>query len=159
MISNAHRTDYSSSAAYLHTTLSSSVMHPRLTFTPNLSTRTQPRNFEISKPHARYRSQLTCGNVGKGSRLAAHTQSKAYLAKHDRFQVLPGFSDIMWPGMNVGMTGSITGTGTCSLFGKCHQRGGQLIVALMYGLRRCRQLDPQDHGQALRDRSRSHPDW
>jgi hypothetical protein len=60
-------------------------------------------------------SQLTCGNVGKGSRLAAHTQSKAYLAKHDRFQVLPGFSDIMWPGMNVGMTGSITGTGTCLL--------------------------------------------
>lgn len=55
--------------------------------------------------------QLTCGNVGKGTRLAAHTQSKEYLSRHEAFQVLPGFSDIMYPGMAVGMTGSITGTG------------------------------------------------
>jgi hypothetical protein len=92
-----------------------SALHRRLTYLPDLSTPIQPRNLETPKFCARYRSQLTCGNVGKGSRLAAHTQSKAYLAKHGRFQVLPGFSDIMWPGMNVGMTGSITGTGTCSL--------------------------------------------
>ncbi|KAJ9125496.1 hypothetical protein QFC22_000457 [Naganishia vaughanmartiniae] len=56
-------------------------------------------------------AKLTCGNVGKGSRLAAHTQSKAYLSRHAAFQVLPGFSDIMYPGMVVGMTGCITGTG------------------------------------------------
>jgi hypothetical protein len=92
-----------------------SALHRRLTYLPDLSTPIQPRNLETPKFCARYRSQLTCGNVGKGSRLAAHTQSKAYLAKHGRFQVLPGFSDIMWPGMNVGMTGSITGTGTCPL--------------------------------------------
>lgn len=71
--------------------------------------------LDPTRRFSRLTLQLTCGNVGKGSRLAAHTQSKAYLAKHDRFQVLPGFSDIMWPGMNVGMTGSITGTGTCPL--------------------------------------------
>lgn len=55
--------------------------------------------------------QLTCAGIGKGHRLAAYTQSEAYLARHGPFQVLPGFSDYLIPALVSRQTGCITGTG------------------------------------------------
>jgi hypothetical protein len=57
--------------------------------------------------------QLTCASVGKGQRLALHTQSEAYKARHPRpFFVMPGFSDILLPALVSHASGCITGTGT-----------------------------------------------
>ncbi len=52
-------------------------------------------------------AQLTCAMIGKGHRLAAHTQSEEYLSKHGarlksatvtgQFQVLPGFLRVAPP--------------------------------------------------------------
>ena len=55
--------------------------------------------------------KLTCANIGKGTRIAAHTQSKEYLSRHGPFQVLPGFSDYLLPALVSKQTGCITGTG------------------------------------------------
>ncbi len=55
--------------------------------------------------------QLTCAGIGKGHRIAAHTQTKAYLSRHGAFQVLPGFSDYLLPALTARHTGCITGTG------------------------------------------------
>lgn len=54
-------------------------------------------------------AKLTCAGIGKGTRLAAHTQSKEYLARHGPFHVFPGFSDYMLPALVTGQTGVITG--------------------------------------------------
>jgi dihydrodipicolinate synthase/N-acetylneuraminate lyase len=62
-------------------------------------------------PHYPLPSQLTCAAIGKGHRIAAHTQSKAYLSRHSPFQVLPGFSDYLLPALTARHTGCITGTG------------------------------------------------
>ncbi|KAK9895133.1 aldolase [Cystobasidium minutum MCA 4210] len=56
-------------------------------------------------------AKLTCAGIGKGTRLAAHTQSKEYLSRHAPFHVFPGFSDYMLPAAVSGHTGVITGTG------------------------------------------------
>ncbi|KAJ7824670.1 dihydrodipicolinate synthase [Mycena olivaceomarginata] len=57
-------------------------------------------------------AKLTCASVGKGQRLALHTQSEAYKARHPRpFFVLPGFSDILLPALVSHASGCITGTG------------------------------------------------
>lgn len=68
--------------------------------------------------------------IGKGQRLAAHTQSKDYLAKHGQylqsvsasgaFQVLPGFSESLVPALLARHTGCITGTG--NVFPKTMQK-------------------------------------
>jgi dihydrodipicolinate synthase/N-acetylneuraminate lyase len=55
--------------------------------------------------------QLTCAGIGKGHRIAAHTQSKTYLSHHGPFQILPGFSDYLLPALTARHTGCITGTG------------------------------------------------
>lgn len=56
-------------------------------------------------------TKLTCAGIGKGTRIAAHVQSKEYLARHGPFQVLPGFTDYLLPALVTGHTGCITGTG------------------------------------------------
>ncbi|GFZ48816.1 hypothetical protein JCM24511_06565 [Saitozyma sp. JCM 24511] len=66
-------------------------------------------------------AKLTCAMIGKGHRLAAHTQSAEYLARHGarlqaatvtgQFQVLPGFSESLVPALLSRHTGCITGTG------------------------------------------------
>ncbi|KAM0756083.1 dihydrodipicolinate synthase [Meredithblackwellia eburnea MCA 4105] len=56
-------------------------------------------------------AKLTCAGIGKGHRLAAYTQTEAYLARHGPFQVLPGFSDYLLPALVSRQTGCITGTG------------------------------------------------
>lgn len=50
-------------------------------------------------------AKLTCAGIGKGTRLAAHTQSKEYLSRHGAFHVLPGFSDYLLPALVTGQTG------------------------------------------------------
>lgn len=65
--------------------------------------------------------QLTCAKIGKGHRLAVHTQSKAFVSKHGsrlqestvtgEFQVLPGFSESLLPALVSRHQGCITGTG------------------------------------------------
>lgn len=52
-------------------------------------------------------AKLTCAGIGKGTRLAAHTQSKGYLARHGPFHVFPGFSDYMLPALITGQTGKL----------------------------------------------------
>jgi dihydrodipicolinate synthase/N-acetylneuraminate lyase len=60
-------------------------------------------------------SQLTCAGIGKGHRIAAHTQSKAYKARHSLpFVVLPGYSDYLLSAIISRQSGCITGTGTSS---------------------------------------------
>jgi dihydrodipicolinate synthase/N-acetylneuraminate lyase len=64
---------------------------------------------------------LTCAKIGKGHRLAVHTQSKAFVSKHGsrlqestvtgEFQVLPGFSESLLPALVSRHQGCITGTG------------------------------------------------
>jgi dihydrodipicolinate synthase/N-acetylneuraminate lyase len=65
-------------------------------------------------------AKLTCAMIGKGQRLAAYTQSDAYVAAHaqlkevtatGQFQVLPGFSESLLPSLVARHTGCITGTG------------------------------------------------
>lgn len=67
--------------------------------------------IELSELPNCFGAKLTCAGIGKGHRLAAHTQSEAYLARHAPFQVLPGFSDYLLPALVSRHTGSITGTG------------------------------------------------
>lgn len=55
--------------------------------------------------------QLTCAGIGKGTRLAAHTKTKEYLARHGPFFTLPGFADYLLPALVSGHDGCITGTG------------------------------------------------
>ncbi|WWC72113.1 uncharacterized protein I206_106073 [Kwoniella pini CBS 10737] len=65
--------------------------------------------------------KLTCGNIGKGHRIAQYTQSEAFTSKRasalksqtatGQFQVLPGFSESTLPALLSRHTGCITGTG------------------------------------------------
>lgn len=64
---------------------------------------------------------MTCAKIGKGHRLAVHTQSQGYISKHQsrlqqatvtgEFQVLPGFSESLLPALVSRHQGCITGTG------------------------------------------------
>merc|ERR1711939_687329 len=67
--------------------------------------------IELSEHPNCFGCKLTCAGIGKGGRIAAHTQSKEYLSRHAPFQVLPGFSDYLLPALTTGQTGCITGTG------------------------------------------------
>lgn len=57
--------------------------------------------------------------IGKGHRLAVHTQSPEFLSRHNlqsvtetgQFQVLPGFSESLLPALVSRHAGCITGTG------------------------------------------------
>ena len=57
--------------------------------------------------------------IGKGHRLAVHTQSPEFLSRHNlqsvtetgQFQVLPGFSESLLPSLVSRHAGCITGTG------------------------------------------------
>lgn len=61
--------------------------------------------IELSEHPNCFGAKLTCAGIGKGGRLAAHTQSKEYLSRHGPFQVLPGFSDYLLPALVTGQTG------------------------------------------------------
>lgn len=63
--------------------------------------------IELSEHPNCFGAKLTCAGIGKGTRLAAHTQSKEYLARHSPFHVFPGFSDYMLPALITGQTGEI----------------------------------------------------
>lgn len=67
--------------------------------------------IELSEHPNCFGAKLTCAGIGKGLRLAAHTQTKEYRARHGPFQVLPGFSEYLLPALVSGQTGCITGTG------------------------------------------------
>lgn len=74
--------------------------------------------------------KLTCGNIGKGNRIALHTQSPEYLKRKGeylnsvieggQFQLLPGFSDTFLSALLSHHTGCITSTG--GLFPKTVRR-------------------------------------
>ncbi|KAK9234099.1 hypothetical protein V1525DRAFT_383976 [Lipomyces kononenkoae] len=58
--------------------------------------------------------KLTCAGIGKGHRVAIHTSSSAYKARHpskQQFLVLPGFSDYLFSAVLARQHGCITGTG------------------------------------------------
>ncbi|KAK7000702.1 putative dihydrodipicolinate synthase [Favolaschia claudopus] len=56
--------------------------------------------------------KLTCASIGKGQRIAIHTQSAAYKERHPRpFFIMPGYSDILLPALIARASGCITGTG------------------------------------------------
>ncbi|KAM0788389.1 hypothetical protein ACM66B_001527 [Microbotryomycetes sp. NB124-2] len=56
--------------------------------------------------------KLTCGNIGKGQRIARHTSTPEYLARHgSQFFVLPGLVDYLLPSVIARQHGCITGTG------------------------------------------------
>ncbi|KAF7315773.1 Dihydrodipicolinate synthase [Mycena indigotica] len=68
--------------------------------------------IELSEHQNCFGAKLTCAMVGKGHRLALHTQSAAYKERHPQtFFVLPGYSDILLPSLISRMSGCITGTG------------------------------------------------
>lgn len=67
--------------------------------------------IELSEHPNCFGAKLTCAGIGKGHRLAQHTQSPEYVARHGPFQVLPGFSDYLLPALVSRQTGCITGTG------------------------------------------------
>ncbi|ODN94765.1 dihydrodipicolinate synthase [Cryptococcus wingfieldii CBS 7118] len=77
--------------------------------------------IELSNHPNCFGVKLTCAMIGKGHRIAAYTQSEAYLAKQSaslkastvtgQFQVLPGFSESTLPALISRHTGCITGTG------------------------------------------------
>ncbi|KAJ7497625.1 dihydrodipicolinate synthase [Mycena latifolia] len=68
--------------------------------------------IELSEHQNCFGAKLTCASIGKGHRLAAHTQSAAYKSRHARpFLVMPGFSDILLPALISRAAGCITGTG------------------------------------------------
>lgn len=71
--------------------------------------------IELSEHQNCFGAKLTCAGIGKGTRLAAHTQSKAYLSRHAPFHTMPGFSDYLLPALVCRHTGCITGTGASSL--------------------------------------------
>ena len=74
--------------------------------------------------------KLTCGNIGKGNRIANYTRSAEYLKRKGaflnsviqggEFQLLPGFSDTLLPALISHHTGAITSTG--GLFPKTVRR-------------------------------------
>ncbi|KAL8277828.1 hypothetical protein RQP46_009811 [Phenoliferia psychrophenolica] len=66
---------------------------------------------ELSEHPNCFGTKLTCAGIGKGHRIALHTQTPAYLARHGPFQVLPGFADYLLPALVSRQTGCITGTG------------------------------------------------
>lgn len=72
--------------------------------------------IELSEHQNCFGAKLTCAGIGKGHRLAKHTQSASYLARHAPFQVLPGFSDYLLPALVTKQTGCITGTGMSTIF-------------------------------------------
>ena len=67
--------------------------------------------IELSEHPNCFGAKLTCAGIGKGLRIAAHTQTEEYHRRHGHFQVLPGFSDYLLPALVSGQTGCITGTG------------------------------------------------
>ncbi|KAL1409037.1 hypothetical protein Q8F55_005861 [Vanrija albida] len=77
--------------------------------------------IELSEHPNCFGAKLTCAMIGKGQRLAAHTQSADFLARHGaglkqttvtgQWQVLPGFSESLLPAVLARHTGCITGTG------------------------------------------------
>ncbi|CAD6575459.1 MAG: hypothetical protein CYPHOPRED_005713 [Cyphobasidiales sp. Tagirdzhanova-0007] len=67
--------------------------------------------IELSEHPNCFGAKLTCAGIGKGLRIAAHTQSKEYRARHGPFHILPGYSDYLLPALVSGQTGCITGTG------------------------------------------------
>ncbi|TYJ57923.1 hypothetical protein B9479_001278 [Cryptococcus floricola] len=77
--------------------------------------------IELSNHPNCFGVKLTCAMIGKGHRIAAYTQSEAYLTKQSaslkastvtgQFQVLPGFSESTLPALVSRHTGCITGTG------------------------------------------------
>jgi len=104
------------------------VPHPVLIFPPTSSSSlpsTQivsvPRYASPNSSQGKTDNQLTCAKIGKGHRLAVHTQSKAFVSKHGsrlqestvtgEFQVLPGFSESLLPALVSRHQGCITGTG------------------------------------------------
>jgi len=68
--------------------------------------------IELSEHPNCFGTKLTCAGIGKGTRIAAHVQTKEYLSRHGGpFAVLPGFTDYLLPAIVSGHTGCITGTG------------------------------------------------
>ncbi|KAJ7217707.1 putative dihydrodipicolinate synthase [Mycena pura] len=68
--------------------------------------------IELSEHQNCFGAKLTCASIGKGHRLAVHTQSPAYKQRHPRpYFVLPGYSDILLPALVSRASGCITGTG------------------------------------------------
>ncbi|KAJ7072013.1 dihydrodipicolinate synthase [Mycena amicta] len=68
--------------------------------------------IELSEHQNCFGVKLTCAMVGKGHRIALHTQTAAYKERHPQtFFVLPGYSDILLPSLISRMSGCITGTG------------------------------------------------
>lgn len=75
-------------------------------------------------------AKLTCGNIGKGHRIALYTQSPEFLKKRKsfldsvieggQFQLLPGFSDTLLSALISHHTGAITST--AGLFPKTVRR-------------------------------------
>lgn len=57
--------------------------------------------------------KLTCGNVGKGARIAGYTQSAEYKKRHPnkKFLIFSGYLDNLYPTLASGQFGAITGTG------------------------------------------------
>lgn len=105
---------------------------------------------------------MTCAKIGKGHRLAVHTQSSEYLAKHasrlqgvtvtGEFQVLPGFSESLLPALVSRHQGCITGTG--NIFPKTIRRLYDQSIAGLKG-------DSKALAEAmtLQDRSGSHSQY
>lgn len=68
--------------------------------------------IELAEHPNCFGTKLTCAGIGKGTRIAAHTQSKEYTSRHGGpFYVLPGFTDYLLPAIVSGHNGCITGTG------------------------------------------------
>ena len=88
---------------------------------PSTQTVLVPRYADQNPTCTGLTKQLTCAKIGKGHRLAVHTQSKAFVSKHGsrlqgstvtgEFQVLPGFSESLLPALVSRHQGCITGTG------------------------------------------------
>lgn len=104
--------------------------------------------------------KLTCGNIGKGNRIALYTQSPAFQKKRGeflnsvieggQFQLLPGFSDTFLSALLSHHTGCITSTG--GLFPKTVRRlydqGVKGLDGDLEAFKEARQL--QDRGESRR---------
>ena len=98
--------------------------------------------------------------IGKGHRLAVHTQSQEFLSRHNlqsvtetgQFQVLPGFSESLLPALVSRHAGCITGTG--NIFPKTIRR---LYDQAVKGLKGDAQALTE--AMALQDRSGSKFSW
>jgi dihydrodipicolinate synthase/N-acetylneuraminate lyase len=78
--------------------------------------------------------KLTCANLAKGYRIALHTKSDAYKARHPSpFLLFAGFSDYLTGAMISRHDGAITGTGAVS------STSGASLIAL-----RSQRLSPPD---------------